>query len=234
MTSDALAGSQHLGRLRKFAPRRLENQSQHIDLHCGSFKQREILKDIDSDTRLQRGREHRAADDVRSEMAHGQVERKSLARRRLVLQRQQMIVDRRLHGTEGVADAHMRKGRVNHGALALPALTIGDKNTVADQVLQRADHQIAFWKYPVGIAHDLAHRVGLVEQHSRASGVAQIANIEMIGSGGQQFEQIAVALPEHSSECDDGPQRERLGWNVKFRRCHLRFPTRCKQYGGGI
>ena len=166
-------------------------------------------------------------------MTHGQVERKSFARCRLVLQRQQMIVDRRLHGAKSMADAHVREGRINHGALALPAITIGDKNTVANQVLQRADHQIAFREHPVGIAHDLAHRVGLVEQHRRASGVTQVAHIKMIGSGGQQFEQVAVALPEHSSECDDRPQRERLGRSIKFRRCHLRFPTRCKQYGGG-
>ena len=166
-------------------------------------------------------------------MAHRQIKGERLARGRPLLQGRHVIINRRFHCTKGVADAHMRERRVDHGALTLPTLTVGDENTVANQMLQRADHQIAFREDAIGIAHDLADRVGVIEQHGGASRVTQVTHIKVIGRGGQQFEQVAVALPQYSSQCDNRPQREWFGRNVMFRDRHLSAPTQRDQYGGG-
>ena len=234
MSTNALASRQHLGWLRDIAPRRLENQPQHVDLHRGALEQSEILEHVHGHTGLQRCGKYGATDNVGGKVTHRQVEGERLTRCGLFSQRQQVIVNGRLHGAEGMADAHVRERRINHGALTLPALTIGHKNTVSDQVLQRTDHQVAFGKHALGITHDLAHSIGFVKEHRRASGVSQVTNVKVVGSGGQQLKQIAVTLPQHPREGDHRPQRQRLGWDVKLRCGHLNFPTRPMQYGGGI
>ncbi len=234
MSTDPLAGGQHLRRLRNVTPGGLKDQAQHVDLHRRAFKQGKVLENIDGHAALQRRREHGAANNVRREVTHGEVERERFAGRGLFLQRQQVIIDGRLHRAKGMADAHVREGGVNHRALAFPALAIGDKNTVADQVLQRTDHQVTLGEHALCVAHDLAHGVGLVEEHRRAPGVTQVTDVKVIGSSGQELQQIAVPLPQHAGKGDHRPQRQRLGWDIGLRCAHLTVPTRSLQYGGGI
>ena len=233
MPTDPLAGSQHLRRLRNITPGGLKDQTQHVDLHRRALKQREVLKHIDGHAALQRRREHSAADDVRREVTHGEIEGERFAGRSLFLQRQQVIVNGRLHRAKGMADAHVREGRINHRALPLPALTVSHKNAVANQMLQRTDHQVTFGEHTLGVAHDLAHGVGLVEEHRRAPGVTQVTDVKVIGSSGQELQQIAVPLPQHAGKGDHRPQRQRLGWDIGLRCAHLTVPTRSLQYGGG-
>ena len=233
VSTDSLAGGQHLRRLRNVTPGGLKDQTQHVDLHRRALKQREVLEHIDRHAALQRRREHGAADDVRRKVTHGEVEGEGFAGRSLFLQRQQVIINGRLHRAKGMADAHVREGGVNHCALAFPALAIGHKNTVADQVLQRTNHQVTLGEHALGIAHDLAHGVGLVEEHRRAPGVTQVTDVKVIGSCGQELKQVAIPLPQHARKRDHRPQRQRLGWDIQLRCAHLTVPTRSMQYGGG-
>ena len=232
MSSDPLAGGKHLRRLGNVTPGGLENQTQHVDLYRGALKQREVLKDVHGNAALQRRREHGATDNIRGEVAHGEIKRKSLSRSRLVLQGQQVIIYRRLHCSKGMAYPHVRKRGVNHRALPFPALAIGHKNAVADQVLQRTDHQVTFGKDAFGITHDFAHSVRLIKKHRRAPGIAKVADVKVISGGGQEFEQVAVTLPQDSRKRDHRPQRQWLGWDIKLRCAHLTVPTRLMQYGG--
>jgi hypothetical protein len=62
--------------------------------------------------------------------------RETSSGRRRALQLFDVIVDRRLHGREGMADAHMRERRIDHGALAPPFVAVGNKDRFADQRLQ--------------------------------------------------------------------------------------------------
>ena len=167
-------------------------------------------------------------------MAHRQIKGEGFAGSRLLLQRRHVIIDCRFHRTKGVADAHVRERWVNHGALAFPALAIGHKNAVADQVLQRTDHQVTFGEHPFSITHNFAHGVWLVEKHRRAPGVTQVANVKVIGGRGQELKQIAVAFPQYAGKGDHRPQRHWLRWDIQLRCAHLTVPTRLPQYGGGI
>ena len=234
MSANPLAGCQYLRRLRDVAPGGLEDQTQHVDLHCGAFKQREVLEHIHRHAGLQRRREHGAANDVCREMTHGEIEGERFSGRGLFLKRQQVVVDGRLHRAKGVTDAHVREGGVNHRALAFPALAIGHKNTVADQMLQRTDHQVTFGEHALRVAHDFAHSLGFVEEYRRAPGVTQVADVKVVSSRRQEFKQIAVTFPQYAGEGDHRPPRQRLGWDIQLRCAHLTVPTRSPQYGGGI
>ena len=234
VTANTLTSGQHFRGLRDITPGRLENQAQHVDLYRRALKEIEVLKNIDGHTSLKRRRKHGAANDIGGQMAHRQIKGEGLSRGRPLLQGRYVIINRRFHCAKGVANSHVRESRVDHGALTFPALAVGDKNTVTNQMLQRADHQIAFREDAIGIAHDLADGIGVVEQHGRATRVTQIADIKMIGSSGQQLEQVTVALPQHPSQRHDSPQREWFGRNVMIRDCHLSTPTQPDQYGGGM
>jgi hypothetical protein len=123
----------------------------------------------------------------------------------------EVMLHRRLHGAEGVGDAQVREGRIDHGALAPPALAVGDEDRVADQRLEGIDHQVALGKETVGIAQDVAHQLRIVEQHGGAPRVAEIADGKAIGGGGQQFEEVAVSVPEHAGKGRQGREGMRLG-----------------------
>ena len=156
---------------------------------------------------------HGAADDVRGQMAHRQIEGNRLAGTGQFVEPLHVVCDGCLHGVEGKVDPHHREGRINHGALAAPLFAVGDKDRLADQRFQRADHEVTLGEYTVGVTQDMAHQFGLVEQHGAAARVAEIAYPETISSGWQQFQQVAVAAPEHSGKRYHRPQRERA-WRV--------------------
>ena len=211
------AGRKHRRRLRRMAPGGLQDQVFDIDLGHRALKDREVFEHLGGNARVQGGREHGAADDVGREVAHGLVQGQRFAFARRFVEHVQIIAHRRLHGAEGVADPQLRKRRVDHGPLAAPARAVGDKDRGADKRLQRAHHQVAFGEVLVRVAHNLPHQLRCVEQHRGASRVAQIAHLETVGGRRQQFQQIAVAVPEHSGQGRQGRQRVRSG----------RFVTRC-------
>ena len=80
-----------------------------------------------------------------------------------------MVIGGSTHGAISHIESHETESRINHGALAPPFGSVGDKHAFANEWIQGANHQIAFWEYTLCIAHYLLHGGRTIEQDSTAT-----------------------------------------------------------------
>ncbi len=235
MGPDALTGRRHPWRLGHIGPGLLENQAKNINLGDRLLEFSEVLKDIVRYSRRQRGRKDGPTDNIRGQVAHGHVQGKANLCICLLLQKLQVCLYGRLHRRKGMADSQLGKCGINHGALALPAFTIGDKDGLPNQGFQCVHHQIALGESTAVIPKDVPHQIRSVEQHSRAAGITEVAEVKAIGGRRQQFQQVAVTVPQHSRQGRQRRQRSGMGRVQQGIVVHGFTPAGAMaQYGGAL
>ena len=117
---------------------------------------------------------------------------------------------RRLHAPEGLGDPQLRKGGVDHGALATPKGAGGDKKGIAHEGFEGASHEVVFRVDVKGIGKNGAEQRRIVQDQNGPPGVAQGANGHAIGRGWHEAQKIPVAAPQGAKEPAEGAQ----GWGA--------------------
>ena len=209
MPADPGTGSKNVRLLRNLFPGRIHYKAKYPYLGHMALEYEEIVENVPGNRRIQRHGKNCPANNVCSQMAQCKVKGKRLPRSSQPVEVALMIHQRSPHCPESKRKSHMGKGRVDHGALPAPLLTIADKDRLSNQRLKRSNHEITLGKNSLTVFQDLAHGNRIIEEDYRAPRVSKRSGRHAVSRFRQERQKITLPLPKRPQECGDRPERPR-------------------------